>query len=117
MAEAAPPLPPSQPWQQKNLRPLWQFLRPGIAIDRAVDGHRDALLDPGLDAGILFSQFPEQLPYVLGFDLDLALAAGELAQRTPERDFDHQPPRSASIAARTRGGDIGMWVMRTPAAF
>jgi len=36
-----------------------------------------------------FSQFPEQLPDVLGLDFDLALASGELAERAPKRDFDH----------------------------
>ena len=81
----AVPSPPSQPRQQKNLRPRRQFLRPGIAIDRAVDRHRDALLDPGLYAGILFSQFPEQFPYVLRFDLALILASDgrQLARLRP----------------------------------
>ena len=74
---------PSQPRQQKNLRPRRELLPPRIPINHPVDRHRDPLLDPRLKPGILFSQFPEQLPDVL----DLAAAAGELAGRAPEGDF------------------------------
>ena len=110
-------LSPGKTRQQENLSAFWQFLRPGVPIDRPVDGYGDAAVDQGLYAGILFSQLPEQLPYVLGLDLDLVLASGGRAKRSPERHFDHQPARFVSIAARMRGGDIGIWVIRTPAAF
>lgn len=82
------PSPPREPRQQKNLRPLRQLLPPSIPINHPVDRHRDPAIDPRLEPGILFSQFPEQFPDVLGFNLDLALAAGELAERAPKGDFD-----------------------------
>src|SRR4029077_4031237 len=88
-----------------------------VTINRLVDGDGNAAIDVGLEAGILFSQLPEQLPYVLCLDLDLVLASGSHAKRSPERHFDHQPACCASSAARMRGGDIGICVIRTPAAF
>ena len=78
------------------------------AMPRSIKGSRP---------GYCSASFLNSSLYVLGLDLDLVLASGGSAKRSPERHFDHQPARSASIAARMRGGDIGICVMRTPAAF
>jgi hypothetical protein len=81
--------PPGKTRKQENFSAFWQFLRPGVAIDRPVDGNGDASVDQGLESGILFSQLPEQLPYVLGLDLDLVLASGGRGKRR-RRELRHR---------------------------
>ena len=114
--EAVVQLSPNKTRQQEYLSSLRQFLRPGVAIDHPVDGDSDAAFDVGLKTGILLSQLSEQLPNVLCLDGELVPASGSRAKRSPERHFDHQPACSSS-AARMRGGDIGICVIRAPTAF
>src|SRR5262249_3756074 len=116
-------LTPRDAREEVDLGPLGDRLRPGIAEDLAVDRHRDAAIDEGLEPGIGFAKPGEQLADGGSLDLDRVAALGCRPQGTPERYAyscalrlrpNHDRPSSAF---RIRGGDIGMWVIRRPTAF
>src|SRR5579859_398486 len=111
-------LPAGKAREQVDLGVLRKFLGPGVAINHPINGDGDATLDEGPERRILLRQIAEQLPDVLCLDYELLLASGGCAEGPPERHLNHQwARRSASSAARMRGGDIGICVMRMPTAF
>ena len=90
---------------------------PGIPVNSAVDGNGYAALQMGFKTGISFAQPFEQLADVFCFNKNGRRSTNNWSERPPEVDFNHRQLLSASIAFNTRGGDMGIWVMRTPVAF
>src|SRR4029078_12353305 len=62
-------------------------------------------------------ELAEEFPDVARLDIDRRRAPGGRSQRPPEHDVDHQAALAFSSALRMRGGDMGIWVILTPAAF
>ena len=71
----------------------------------------------GSMAGYFSDENLEQLADVLCLHGNGKRSANDWPERSPEVDFDHAYFLAALIALSTRGGDMGMWVMRTPVAF
>jgi hypothetical protein len=112
-------LPAGHARQDEDLASPWNRLKPGVAIDLAVDRDGDAFLDQPLQPRLALAEAGKQLLDVGCLHLDDGLSAGRRLQRSGERHLDHQrPPAAAScfIAFSTRGGDMGSSVRRTPAA-
>src|SRR5262245_18131848 len=79
----------------------------------------------GLETGIFGLKLGEEIADIARFDIDGGGATGGGFERPPQHDVDHQAAALAfeaflsafsSSALRMRGGDIGICVMRTPAA-
>jgi hypothetical protein len=90
---------------------------PGVAVNPSVDGYGDAALEMGFEAGIFLAQFPEEFADIFCLDRNRGRSTDSRPERPPEMNFNHRQFLSAPIAFNTRGGDMGICVMRTPAAF
>lgn len=97
--------------------------KPDILKNFAVDCYGETvLLQMRCKRRIAFTEFPQQLFDVAGIDFDFRNTARKLLQITAENQSCQSWPSadyaacSVSIAASTRGGDIGRSVKRTPLA-
>src|SRR5690606_14966792 len=79
-------------WQDEHLAAGGNRLVPGVAIDLAVDGDGDALVQQRLQLRAAITESVQQLADVAALELEHFLPAGIGLQRAAQSHLDHHAP-------------------------